>query len=103
VWHKNYLVKDLAAAAGLECVSPPSDGLLAVYDGKELVFEQSTWGIVSLLRLILRYGFSWWSFRSAPAAMFEKFTGGQGRGDHGSSCACHCAQMSQRAASKSQP
>lgn len=47
VWHRNVLVRDLAAAAGLEreAAGPPegTPDLFAVYDGKTLVFEESSW------------------------------------------------------------
>jgi hypothetical protein len=75
IWHKNYLMKDLAAAAGLEVEEPPADGLLALYDGRQLVFAESQWRILTLIRMLLRYWLSWFSFRAAPAAVFQKFEG----------------------------
>lgn len=39
IWNKNYLMADLAQAAGLERQQLEGDGLLAVYDGQILVFE----------------------------------------------------------------
>ena len=72
IWEKNWLIRELAAAAGLERAKT-SDGLIAVYDGRELIFRQSSWRLLTLLRLIFRYWFSWLNFQSAPAAMWEKF------------------------------
>ena len=44
IWQRNYLVRDLAAAGGLALEPlPQGDGLLAVYDGRELVFAESPW------------------------------------------------------------
>ncbi|KAI7841413.1 hypothetical protein COHA_004808 [Chlorella ohadii] len=75
IWNKNYLMADLAQAAGLEREQLEGDGLLAVYDGQILVFEESSWSLLTLLRLLLRYWFSFWEFRPAPAAAFAKFQG----------------------------
>lgn len=79
VWDRNFLMRDLAQAAGLER-QPVGDGgdapgLLAVYDGQELVFTQSPWRLVTLLRALWRYWFSILSFWGAPGATFEKFQG----------------------------
>lgn len=63
------------AAAGLEAEVPAVDGLLALYDGRQLVFAESPWRILTLIRMLLRYWLSWFSFRGAPAAMFSKFEG----------------------------
>lgn len=61
----------LAAAAPLRA----GGGLLALYDGRELVFRESPWRLLTLLRLFWRYLFSFWAFSTAPAATFEKFNG----------------------------
>ncbi|PSC75950.1 prenylcysteine oxidase 1 [Micractinium conductrix] len=76
VWHKNYLVRDLTAAAGLEredLPAPGAEGLLAVYDGQTLVFAESPWRLLTLIRLLWRYWLSWFSFRGAPAQTFQRF------------------------------
>ncbi|KAL4428033.1 hypothetical protein ABPG75_002122 [Micractinium tetrahymenae] len=78
VWGKNFLMRDLTAAAGLEREQPSAGegaGLFAVYDGRELVFAESTWRILTLIRLLWRYWLSWFTFRRAPAQTFDKFQG----------------------------
>ena len=74
VWEKNYLVSGLAAAAGLQR-EPLLPGLFAIYDGRELVFEESPWRLLTLFRLLWRYWLSWFMVRAAPAATFAKFEG----------------------------
>ncbi len=39
--------------------------------------QESSWSLLTLLRLLLRYWFSFWEFRPAPAAAFAKFQGEQ--------------------------
>ena len=79
VWHNNYLLTGLAAAAGLQRERPgpgkQGDSLFAIYDGRELVFEESPWRLLTLFRLLWRYWLSWFMVRSAPAATFAKFEG----------------------------
>lgn len=50
--HMKRFVKEL----GLSSV-PASGGLVGVYDGKSLVFEESSWFIINMLKLVWRYGF----------------------------------------------
>ena len=77
---------ELAKAVGLDTEEPvAAEGLTAVYDGKTLVLEESSWSIVTLLRLLWRYWLSWLPLRTAPAVAFAKFEGagagaGGGRG-----------------------
>ncbi|XP_045405754.1 prenylcysteine oxidase-like [Lemur catta] len=54
--HMKRFVKDL----GLSTL-PVSGGLVGVYDGETLVFEESSWFIINMIKLIWRYGFQ--SFR----------------------------------------
>lgn len=39
--------------------------------------QESSWSLLTLIRLLLRYWFSFWEFRTAPAAAFAKFQGMQ--------------------------
>lgn len=78
IWGKNYMLRDLAAAAGLEREQPDAGegpGLFAVYDGRELVFAESRWRILTLIRLLWRYWLGWFTFRRGPAQTFDKFQG----------------------------
>lgn len=69
-------MRDLADAAGLEREEPPgAGGLTAVYDGRELVFQESPWRLLTVIRLLWRYWLSWWMLRAAPARAFDKFQG----------------------------
>lgn len=50
---------DLAALyvfAGLSTVQA-SGGLLGIYNGEALVFEESNWFIINVIKLVWRYGF----------------------------------------------
>ncbi|XP_055473616.1 prenylcysteine oxidase 1 [Psammomys obesus] len=50
--HMKRFVKEL----GLSSI-PASGGLVGVYDGKSLVFEESSWFIINMIKLVWRYGF----------------------------------------------
>ncbi|KAM5227855.1 prenylcysteine oxidase 1 [Ctenodactylus gundi] len=51
--HMKRFIKDL----GLSAVPASSGGLVGVYDGESLVFEESSWFIINMLKLVWRYGF----------------------------------------------
>ncbi len=56
----------LAGEAGLslkESSRGGDDGLLAVFDGTQLVFRQSQWGLLTLIRMLWRYGLSYFQLR----------------------------------------
>ncbi|XP_012878036.1 PREDICTED: prenylcysteine oxidase 1 [Dipodomys ordii] len=50
--HMKRFVKDL----GLSTI-PASGGLMGVYNGENLVFEESSWFIINMIKLVWRYGF----------------------------------------------
>ncbi|PNI66586.1 PCYOX1 isoform 5, partial [Pan troglodytes] len=50
--HMKRFVKDL----GLSTVQA-SGGLLGIYNGETLVFEESNWFIINVIKLVWRYGF----------------------------------------------
>ncbi|OWK10757.1 PCYOX1, partial [Cervus elaphus hippelaphus] len=50
--HMKRFVKDL----GLSAVQSPS-GLVGVYNGETLVYEESSWFIINMIKLIWHYGF----------------------------------------------
>ena len=63
----NHYVAKLADAAGLERIVPATDrpdGLFAIFDGTGFVFRQSPWSLLTLIRLIWHYGFSFWGLQS---------------------------------------
>lgn len=58
---ENALMVQMAKAANLTLAAPPgADGLLALFDGAELVFRESSWRIITFIKLIWRYGFDPW-------------------------------------------
>ena len=59
---ENALVSRLAAEVGLEKEAPPS-GRFALYDGRTLIFRESSWWILNVLQLFWRYGFTAFTFR----------------------------------------
>ncbi|XP_040849185.1 prenylcysteine oxidase 1 isoform X1 [Ochotona curzoniae] len=66
--HMKRFVKDL----GLSAI-PVSGGLVGVYDGDTLVFEESSWFIVNMLKLIWRYGFQSLRMHMWVEDMLDKF------------------------------
>lgn len=57
------MARQLAGEAGLS-IKELGDGggqdLFAIFDGHSLVFKQSQWSLLTLIRLWWRYGFSYW-------------------------------------------
>ncbi|XP_064031743.1 prenylcysteine oxidase 1-like [Pogoniulus pusillus] len=53
----NLHMKHFVQQLGLSPVPLPGS-LLGIYDGKELVFEQSSWYLINLLKLLWHYGFN---------------------------------------------
>ena len=52
-----------------DAVSEP----FALFDGRDFVFNQSSWSAVTLLRMGWRYGTAPLRFRAMPLAMFQRF------------------------------
>ena len=50
------LANPFSVSAGLSTVQS-SGGLLGVYNGETLVFEESSWFIMNMIKLIWHYGF----------------------------------------------
>lgn len=53
--------------------SKSPDTLLSIYDGQSFVFRQSSWSAVTLYRMIKRYSFSYFYFKSAPVSVASRF------------------------------
>ena len=54
----------LAGEAGLSLHDiSDSDGRLAVFDGTQLVFKESEWRLLTLVRLLWRYGLAYFQLR----------------------------------------
>ncbi|KAM9841484.1 prenylcysteine oxidase 1 isoform 1-T2 [Aulostomus maculatus] len=56
-------------------ISPRKDvpSKMAIFDGKELMFEESDWFIVNFLRLLWRYGFSFLRMQMWVESILDKF------------------------------
>ncbi|KAM6902737.1 prenylcysteine oxidase 1 [Xenentodon cancila] len=46
---------------------------MAIFDGKELVFEESNWFIINMLRLLWRYGFNFLRMQMWVESILDKF------------------------------
>ncbi|GAB4820077.1 hypothetical protein N2152v2_007123 [Parachlorella kessleri] len=73
-WTGNHYLRFLAGEAGLSVHDiSDSDSRLAVFDGSQLVFKESEWRLLTLLRLLWRYGLAYYQLRSHPSRMFARF------------------------------
>ena len=56
---------------------PPGGGdkeqRFSIYDGKRFVFSQSSWQLVTLYRMLRRWGLSYFTFKAAPEEMLTRF------------------------------
>ncbi|XP_006882368.1 PREDICTED: prenylcysteine oxidase-like [Elephantulus edwardii] len=66
--HMKRFVKDL----GLSAVEG-SSGLMGVYDGEKLVFEESRWFIINIMKLIWQYGFQFLRMHMWVEDVLDKF------------------------------
>jgi prenylcysteine oxidase/farnesylcysteine lyase len=48
-------------------------GKMAIFNGKELIFEESNWFIVNFLRLLWRYGFNFLRMQMWVESVLDKF------------------------------
>lgn len=46
---------------------------MAIFDGKELTFEESNWFIVNFLRMLWRYGFNFLRMQMWVESILDKF------------------------------
>ena len=46
---------------------------MAIFDGKELTFEESDWFIVNMLRMLWRYGFNFLRMQMWVEGVLDKF------------------------------
>lgn len=56
-------------------MSPRADvpSKLAIFDGKELTFEESDWFIVNFLRMLWKYGFNFIRMHMWVESVLDKF------------------------------
>ena len=55
-YRNHWLSSPFFVFAGLSAVQSPS-GLVGVYNGETLVYEESSWFIINMIKLIWHYGF----------------------------------------------
>ena len=72
--HIIHAYRDAADKLGLKRVPPAasSEDYFSIFDGSRFVFQQSTWDIVTLWRMVQRYWLTYFTF-AAPKQMLQKF------------------------------
>lgn len=78
VYEENYHVRALVDDAGLQRVNPLDESNIgnlpfSLFDGSSFVFNQSSWSLVTLARMLLRYGTAPARFQGKPRGVFELF------------------------------
>ncbi|CAL5225135.1 g7913 [Coccomyxa viridis] len=74
IHEQNRYFRELADKMGLERVQLGSDGdQVSIWDGHSFVFNQSSWTLVNLYRMVRRYGLSYFYMRSAPSEMLKRY------------------------------
>lgn len=70
----SHAYRDAADKLGLKRVPPAasSEDYFSIFDGSRFVFQQSTWNIVTLWRMVQRYWLTYFTF-AAPKQMLQKF------------------------------
>ncbi|XP_034565740.1 prenylcysteine oxidase 1 [Notolabrus celidotus] len=66
--HMKHFIEKLGISARKEVPSK-----MAIFDGKELTFEESDWFIINFLRLLWRYGFSFIRMQMWVESIMDKF------------------------------
>ncbi|XP_006862981.1 PREDICTED: prenylcysteine oxidase-like [Chrysochloris asiatica] len=66
--HMKRFVKDLGLSA-----AKGSDGLMGVYNGEKLVFEESHWFIINMIKLVWHYGFQFLRMHMWVEDILDKF------------------------------
>jgi protoporphyrinogen oxidase len=72
---ENRLVIKMAEAANLTLAHPQGSeaGLFALFDGTRVVFRQSPWRIITLIKLLWSYGLQPWYYKTTAAAFLQQF------------------------------
>ncbi|XP_069475013.1 prenylcysteine oxidase 1 [Ambystoma mexicanum] len=66
--HMKMFVEKLGLSA-----RPPSSSLLGIYNGKEFVFEESSWFIINMIKIVWYYGFNFLRMFMWVEDMMDKF------------------------------
>jgi prenylcysteine oxidase/farnesylcysteine lyase len=85
IYKGNDLVLKMARGAGLTIEEPKTGGthLFALYNGRSLVFTQSYYSLITLIKLLWRYGFDYWRYKQVALKMFGQFSTIYSRQDAG--------------------
>lgn len=72
---KTFLIAALPCYVHFIGLNPRKDvpSKMAIFDGKELMFEESDWFVVNILRLLWRYGFNFLRMYMWVEGVLDKF------------------------------
>jgi Prenylcysteine lyase len=80
VHEDNYLITKMAKISNLTPTAPSGasatasgDDLFALFDGTSLVFRQSPWRIITLIKLLWRYGLQPWTYKITASQFLQQF------------------------------
>jgi len=80
VYKDNYLITKMAKVSNLTPTAPHGSSqtasgadLFALFDGTSLIFRQSSWSIITLIKLLWRYGFQPWTYRIKISVFLQRF------------------------------
>ncbi|KAK9917016.1 hypothetical protein WJX75_010018 [Coccomyxa subellipsoidea] len=74
IHEENRYFRELADRMGLERERPGVDGSqISIFDGRHFVFNESSWSLVTLYRMLERYGLSYLYMRQGPQTMLQRF------------------------------
>jgi hypothetical protein len=82
IFHEeNLLITKMAKLSNLTPTAPKGsssqtangDDLFALFDGTSLIFRQSPWRIITLIKLLWRYGFQPWYYRLKASVFLDRF------------------------------
>ncbi|XP_071486467.1 prenylcysteine oxidase 1-like [Diadema antillarum] len=70
---RNRYMKNFVKEFGFKAKSEPAGQTMGVYNGKEFLFRDSSWSVITLLRLLWRYGFDVFRMNWTIDGLLEKF------------------------------
>jgi prenylcysteine oxidase/farnesylcysteine lyase len=76
----NHLIAKMAKISNLNPTAPQgtsqtatSNDLFALFDGTSLIFRQSPWKIITLIKLLWRYGLQPWYYKTTASQFLQEF------------------------------
>ncbi|BDA40407.1 Prenylcysteine oxidase [Coccomyxa sp. Obi] len=74
IHEENRYFREMADEMGLKRERLGGDGNeVSIFDGKQFVFNESSWTVVTLFRMLQRYGLSYFYMRQGPQIMLQRF------------------------------